>query len=413
MKKERRTTMRHILRRASSASLILALSCAAAAAQDAPKTDGKTVGKTDALRICADPSNLPFSSDDPARPGLNVEIGRLVADALHRPVSYVWYRTDFGKRAVRVTMLSNQCDMTIGLPQDSDFMGPRVIFSQPLYRSGYVVVLPQGKKFAAVDDLKGDKVAVQFSTGPQGIVAARADMEGVTVLSPEEGMARLADGKADAAFLWGPSAGYLNQTVYSGRFQLFPVDGQGLSWPTSIGFAKQNTALRDQVDAVLPGLKEPVAALLQKYGAPPAQAIRVNARESATRVAAADASGFAAAARMNQPPAAAQIAQAAQPAPGAAAAAAPAAPDEKVIAEGKEIFNGTCSHCHGPDAVQSEKKIDLRRLTIRYDADMRNVFWKTVHEGRPSKGMPSWKDVFTDDQFEKIFAFLQTVQSKE
>jgi polar amino acid transport system substrate-binding protein len=34
-----------------------------------------------------------------------------------------------------------------------------------------------------------------------------------------------------------------------------------------------------------------------------------------------------------------------------------------------------------------------------------------VHEGRPAKGMPAWKEVFTDDQFESIYAFLLTVQS--
>ena len=32
------------------------------------------------LRLCADPTNLPFSSDDPARPGLYLEIGQLVAE---------------------------------------------------------------------------------------------------------------------------------------------------------------------------------------------------------------------------------------------------------------------------------------------------------------------------------------------
>ena len=69
------------------------------------------------------------------------------------------------------------------------------------------------------------------------------------------------------------------------------------------------------------------------------------------------------------------------------------------------------AHCHGPDAVQSERRIDLRLLHNRYGEDMRTKFWTTVHEGRPAKGMPSWKEVFTDDQFESIFAFLLTVQA--
>ena len=94
---------------------------------------------------------------------------------------------------------------------------------------------------------------------------------------------------------------------------------------------------------------------------------------------------------------------------------APLAPPvtPELVAEGKEVFNGTCAHCHGPDGEQSVKKIDLRRLTLRYGAGAHNMYWKTIHEGRPAKGMPTWKGVFTDEQFTQIFAFLSSIQSKE
>jgi mono/diheme cytochrome c family protein len=42
---------------------------------------------------------------------------------------------------------------------------------------------------------------------------------------------------------------------------------------------------------------------------------------------------------------------------------------------------------------------------------MEEMFFKTVTNGRPSKGMPPWKDVFTEDQFVSILAFLKTVQA--
>ena len=64
-----------------------------------------------------------------------------------------------------------------------------------------------------------------------------------------------------------------------------------------------------------------------------------------------------------------------------------------------------------PTREQSVKKIDLRRLTLRYGDGAHNMFWKTVHEGRPTKGMPTWKGVFTDEQFIEIFAFLSSIQS--
>ena len=39
------------------------------------------------LRLCADPTNLPFSSDSPSQPGFYVEIGQALAQALGRPVA--------------------------------------------------------------------------------------------------------------------------------------------------------------------------------------------------------------------------------------------------------------------------------------------------------------------------------------
>jgi len=79
------------------------------------------------FRLCADPTNLPFSSDNPAQPGLYVEIGQALARALGQPITFDWYKSYFGKRTVRATLLGKQCDAMIGLPLSDDFMGPAVI----------------------------------------------------------------------------------------------------------------------------------------------------------------------------------------------------------------------------------------------------------------------------------------------
>lgn len=357
------------------------------------------------LRLCADPDNLPLSSEQSANPGVYVEIGQALGKALDRPVSMVWYRTNFGKRAVRVTMLAKQCDATIGLPPDSDFMGPRLIFSKPLFKLGYAIVAPKDFEFTGISSFVGKRVAVQFSTTPHNMIGPREDITSVTVLSPEEGMKKLAEGKADAAFLWGAHAGYLNTKDYGDKYKLISVDGPGLQWPTAIGFTRDHADLRDKVDALLPSMHDKIAALMKKYGLPVDTPVKLGdlASVQRVRVAAMGDKAF-------------QFAQAAQPTP---AAAPPPATGDKVAAvaanpaEGKEVFNGTCAHCHGPDAIQSEKKIDLRRLTTRYGDDMQNVFWKTVHDGRPSKGMPAWKEVFTDQQLTSVLEYLKTRQTTE
>src|SRR5699024_7828161 len=65
------------------------------------------------LRLCAEPTILPFSSDNPAMPGLYLEVGQALGKALGRPVVYDWYKSYFGKRTVRVTLLGKQCDAMV------------------------------------------------------------------------------------------------------------------------------------------------------------------------------------------------------------------------------------------------------------------------------------------------------------
>jgi len=382
------------------------LPLAVAAAFAAPLAQGRATD-SEPLRLCADPTNLPFSSDNPSQPGLYLEIGQALGQALGRPIAYDWYKSYFGKRTVRVTLLGKQCDAMIGLPLSEDFMGPAVIFSDRIAREGYALVsakeTDKDHAIGALAELKGKRVAVQYETTPQNLLAERDDVALVTVLTPDEGMKALADGKADAAFIWGPVAGWLNKTNYGGRFRVQPTEGKGLSFDVAIGFAKKSSSLRDQVNAALPGLQRTIADLAVKYGVPTDPAIKLGRAPAPIRLASIDPPTRSDAST-------AAVAEPTAPAVRVADAAETAATTETISA-GKEIFNGTCAHCHGPDAVQSERRINLRLLHNRYGDDMRAKFWTTVHDGRPAKGMPAWKEVFTDDQFESIYAYLLTVQT--
>ena len=344
------------------------------------------------VRLCADPTNLPVSRDDPARPGLYLEIGQLVARKLERPVTYSWYKSYFGKRTVRETLLSKQCDALVGLPQVDDFMGPAVIFSQPIAREGYALVSAKGRNIAGIDDLKGLRVAVQYQTTPQNLLALRDEIEKVTILSPDEGMKMLDQGRVDVAFIWAPVAGWLNTTAYGEKYQIKTTAGEGLAWSTAIGFAKASTGLRDDVNVVLPSLQEDIDRLFVKYGVPSDAPVKFG--ELGYPKAIADAGP-------SESETVGQSTGDSKPAEVAASGD---------MSAGHELFNGTCAHCHGPDAVQAEKRINLRLLKKRYGDDMEETYWKTVHDGRPSKGMPAWKEVFGDDELRNVLVYLQTVQ---
>ncbi|SIO63118.1 ABC-type amino acid transport substrate-binding protein [Bradyrhizobium erythrophlei] len=352
------------------------------------------------LRLCADPTNLPYSSDDASKPGFYLEVGQAIGKALGRPVAYNWYRTYFGKRSVRVTLLGRQCDAMIGLPLSDDFMGPTVIFSRKISTQTYALVAAKGKAISSVEDLKGSRVAVQYQTTPQNLLALRDDIEKVTVLSTEEGMRALDLGTADVAFVWGPAAGWLNKTQYENRYKIQTVEGKGLSWDAAIGFARTSKELRDQVDAVLPGLEQKIVDLATKYGLPDDQPITLYGSENTPNLLTPRKAATAAVPTVSS--LSVNIASTERE---------PDAVNSASVNAGKEVFNATCAHCHGTDAVQGERRIDLRRLQLRYGENARATFWTTVHEGRLSKGMPAWKEVLTDYVLNDIYAYLLTLQT--
>jgi len=349
------------------------------------------------LRLCADPTNLPFSSDDPAKPGLYLEIGQLVAEKLGRPVVYNWYKSYFGKRTVRETLLRKQCDAMVGLPLVDDFMGPAVIFSKPIAREGYALVAAKDRNLAGIDNLRGLRVAVQYQSTPQNLLALRDEIVKVTVLSPDEGMKALDEGKVDVAFVWAPVAGWLNTTVYGQKFRITTTAGEGLAWPTAIGFAKASAGLRDEVDTVLPSLQGDIDRLFVKYGVPGDAMIKFGETSRASTVAVAEEHATVGQSAGDAKPAEVKPSEI-------------KATSSGDVSAGHELFNGTCAHCHGPDAVQAEKRINLRLLKKRYGDEMEATYWKTVRDGRPSKGMPAWKEVFGDDELRNALAYLQTVQ---
>nr|WP_294513925.1 transporter substrate-binding domain-containing protein [uncultured Rhodopila sp.] len=343
------------------------------------------------LRVCADPDDLPFSSAQSGPPGLYVELGRQVAQSLGRPFEPVWALSYFGKHAVRTTLLAKTCDAYVGLPGIKGFMGPQLVYSKPFLHIGYAIMAPAGQHITRLDDLSGKRVGVQFSTPPQMVLAERDDVKSVTFLNPEEAVKALEHHEVDMAFVWGPVAGYMNKTSLHGAYEVTPIAGEGMEYPVKIGFNRADADLRDKVDLALEGARPAVADLAAKYGLPTAAPIELASLDEPVMI----------------------LASTSEPAPPAAAepakeAAAPTADD---VAEGHAIFNGTCSHCHGPDAVQSVRKIDLRLLHHRYGDTTATVFHETVTKGRPAKGMPNWSAVFSEDDFKKIYAYLSTIQT--
>ena len=341
-------------------ALALGASCAIPSAADEPSST---------LRVCADPDNLPFSSEGAGERGLLIELAELIAAKLGARTEYTWWRTFYGKRAVRNTLLAGRCDAFFGLPHESDFM-PQVALSRPFLDVGWAVVTPPELVLARLDDLRGRRVAVLFGSPLQMLLASRGGFDTLTFRDDHEALDALARREVDAAFVWGPTAGYVNARKLGGRYRITPMAGEGLQWKMAIGLRKDSDELRRRLDRALADLAPDIQRLVARYGFPSAAPVDLLAAEASA------------------------------PSRGAVA----------TIDAGRDAFNQHCSHCHSPDAISPEPSRDLRRLRARYGPTTSAVFQVTVLAGRPEKGMPRFNDALTPDTIRTVWTFLESIQ---
>ena len=153
----------------STAALLCALLSMAlvtsARAAEAQRVD--LVNRT-ALRVCADPANLPFSND--RGEGFENKIADIVAAELKVPVEYTWFPQATG--FIRQTLFAKRCDVVMGYAQGDEL----VLNTNPYYRSTYALVHRNGTELDGVDSLSdprltGKRIGVVAGTPPASIMA--------------------------------------------------------------------------------------------------------------------------------------------------------------------------------------------------------------------------------------------------
>jgi mxaJ protein len=197
-------------------------------------------GKRDAFRVCADPNNLPFSNQ--AKQGYENEIAALMAKDLGLPVEYYWLPQQMGFDRLTLKGWNEKerrynCDIIMGTT--SLEVGTT---TKPYYASTYVAVFSKGGKLGDLDSASelaqkarhnrairiggfdvgpGADWLNQYGLLPQ-LVPYRAQ-SGSRKVSPGRIVKDVADGKIDAALVWGPIGGYYAQRYKSANLEVLPL----------------------------------------------------------------------------------------------------------------------------------------------------------------------------------------------
>ncbi|MBA2780977.1 quinoprotein dehydrogenase-associated putative ABC transporter substrate-binding protein [Billgrantia kenyensis] len=262
-----RAACRHLTR---SLILAIALVVATGAAATPPERQGR-----EALRVCADGNNLPFSNQ--AGEGVENRIAELMAEDLGVPLTYVWAPQVMG--FVRNTLELRVCDVMIGVVAGYDF----VQNTNAYYRSVYALVVPEGSPIEAttLSDpvLSGRRIGVVSETPP--LVPLRrtgARIQGYPLMVDTRVRAPVRDaiddvveGNTEAAVLWGPLAGYYaaRQDVPLTVIPLVDDDsGVQLDYRITMGIRRGEPHWKDWINDFIDRHQEEIDTILTEYGVP-------------------------------------------------------------------------------------------------------------------------------------------------
>jgi quinoprotein dehydrogenase-associated probable ABC transporter substrate-binding protein len=280
--------LKKAMRAPGFAPLALAILAGAAFADDVPAVE--LTPATSALRVCADPNNMPFSSRN--EDGFENRLADLVAASLGRKVEYTWWAQHRGY--IRNTLKAGDCDVLIGVPALLD----TVETTRPYYRSTYVFVSRADRRLniASIRDerLRSLKIGVQlvgdngFNTPPAHAIAAQgltANVSGYSLYGdygtanpPARIVTAVANGDVDIAAVWGPLAGWCAKAS-DVALTVTPIEYTGEFAPLMFGFdiamgvRKGDHALRDRLDAVIAQRQPAITELLRSYGVPLAETV--------------------------------------------------------------------------------------------------------------------------------------------
>jgi mxaJ protein len=244
-----------------------------------------------AFRVCQDPGNMPFSNLKSE--GIENKIAELFASKLGLPVEYysVPQRMNFIRNTLRFKLPGEdfRCDVLLGVPAGFD----QVSATKPYYRSTYALVYLKGK---GLDDLKsaGDLLNLPaqkksklriglFDRSPASQWLAMHGMEDNAKVyrmmdaNPDQYPGEiiekeLAEGKIDAAIVWGPIAGYYANKLGRDKVQVVALKSQPprvtFDFAMAMGVRYGEPKWKAQIDQLIVENKTEIDAILRQYGVP-------------------------------------------------------------------------------------------------------------------------------------------------
>lgn len=247
---------------------------------------------SEALRVCADPFNLPYSNKDSQ--GFENKIAELFAAELGIPLKYEWFPQRMG--FIRNTLKAEgkdgkfKCDLVIGVPDRFELAAT----SQPYYASTYAFVFAKGRGLdsiitaADIGKLKeAQKNTIRvgvFDRGPGQLWLFRNGLfsrmtpymsqSGDVRVNPIDIMDDIVADKIDATVIWGPIAGYYARKHPDKNLVVVPLpsgqDNPEMKFEYNMSMAVRygEKEWKERVNRFITENREEILAILEDFGVP-------------------------------------------------------------------------------------------------------------------------------------------------
>lgn len=245
----------------------------------------------DALRVCSDPNNLPYSNR--AEEGFENKIAELIAADLKLELEYTWFPQRMG--FIRNTLKSwddeqhrFRCDLVMGVPEGFDMSDTTMTY----YRSTYAIVL---KATGPLEPVKTAEALAElpmeqkkklrigaFTRSPSVDWLSKFDLfDNTTFYQIMSGDAdfypgkiiedELVPGNLDVVIMWGPIAGYFAGRHPDVGLRVIPMINQPgfqFDFAMAMGVRRRENGWKNRIEESIADNLEAIQSILKHYRVP-------------------------------------------------------------------------------------------------------------------------------------------------
>lgn len=248
--------------------------------------DLKPLPGQEAVRVCADGYNLPYSNNKGE--GFDNKIAELLGEELGLPVEYYYFpqRIGFSRNTIKDVDPQTgkfRCDLAMSIPQHTDFLKP----TKPYWSSIEAIVYRDGEGYELnnLEDIAKVSQEEPLTIGlfDRGVTTKKLLDLGLAdqikyyqMMSGDvrENAGRiiegpLADGEIDVALLWGPIAGYY-ASVSDVPMTVQPLNelGEAMVFSFSMGTRYQDKKWNELLNKFIDKRRDDINAIIAEYHFP-------------------------------------------------------------------------------------------------------------------------------------------------